>query len=150
LKGDGTDYMKKTLMWLAILAILGFSMMLTVKIPALGLAEADFCGSCHLMDEQVSSYLHSPHRNAANCGDCHDPHALVTGSAYAAYSGARDVYRVVTNSAPLEIRTTNLSKKILQENCMRCHGDLMGDIADTSHNGGDYCFHCHQEIVHER
>lgn len=142
--------MKKTLIWMAVLAVLGFSMMLMVKIPALGLAEADFCGMCHVMEVQVSTYLHSPHRDAANCGDCHDPHALVTGSAYAAYSGTRDVYRVVTNTTPPEIHTYELSKKILQGNCMRCHGDIMGDAGDTSHNGGNYCFHCHQEIVHEK
>ncbi|HQD91548.1 MAG TPA: cytochrome C nitrite reductase, partial [Syntrophomonadaceae bacterium] len=60
------------------------------------------------------------------------------------------VYRVVTDTTPEEIRTTNLSKKVLQNNCLRCHGDIMADIGDTSHNNGSYCFHCHQEIVHEK
>ncbi|HRX00663.1 MAG TPA: NapC/NirT family cytochrome c [Cyclobacteriaceae bacterium] len=142
--------MKKTLIWLVILAVLGFSMMLMVKIPALGLAEAGFCGRCHAMDEQVSTYLHSPHVNAANCGDCHDPHGLVTGSLFAAYTGTRDVYRVVTDTTPAEIRATELSRKVLQNNCMRCHGDIMADIGDTSHDRGSNCFHCHQEIVHEK
>lgn len=142
--------MNKMLKWLIILAVAGFAMMLTVKIPALGFAEASFCGRCHAMEEQVSTYLHSPHANAANCGDCHDPHGLITGSVFAAYTGARDVYRVVTNTTPEEIRTTNLSKKVLQNNCLRCHGDIMADIGDTSHNNGSYCFHCHQEIVHEK
>jgi cytochrome c nitrite reductase small subunit len=111
--------------------LLGFGMMLMVKIPALGLAEAGFCGKCHAMDYQVSTYLHSSHAREANCGDCHDPHGLVTGSMYAAYTGSRDVYRVVTNTTPDEIRATELSKKILQENCLRCHGDIMGDVGDT-------------------
>ncbi len=142
--------MKNTLKWLGLLIVAGFAMMLTVKIPALGLAEASFCGRCHAMDFQVSTYLHSPHANAANCGDCHDPHGLVTGSLFAAYTGARDVYRVVTDTTPKEIRATDLSKKVLQNNCLRCHGDIMGDIGDTSHNSGSFCFHCHHEIVHER
>jgi cytochrome c nitrite reductase small subunit len=142
--------MSSKLKWLAILAAAGLAMMLMVKIPAFGLAEAQFCGRCHVMEEQVSTYLHSPHANAANCGDCHDPHGLVTGSAFAAYTGTRDVYRVVTNTIPPEIRTTNLSKIVIQNNCLRCHGDIMSDIGNTSHNGGSYCFHCHHEIVHER
>lgn len=140
--------MKSMLKWLGVLAVAGFAMMLMVKVPALGLAEAGFCGNCHAMEEQVSTYLHSPHSYAANCGDCHDPHGLVTGSAYAAYTGTRDVYRVVTNTTPLEIRATNLSKTVLQQNCLRCHGDIMADIGDTRENGGRYCFDCHHEIVH--
>ena len=134
--------------WLLILAVIGFGMMLLIKIPALGLSEAGFCGQCHVMDDQVDAYLHSSHANAANCGDCHDPDALVTGSMFAAYVGARDVYRVVTNTAPLEIKTTDLSKKVIQENCMRCHGDIMVMTGNTSDEGGSYCFHCHRNIVH--
>lgn len=145
--------MNHKLKWVAILAglgLLGFGMMLMVKIPALGLSEARFCGQCHAMDEQVNAYLHSPHANVANCGDCHDPHALVTGSMFAAYTGTRDVYRVVTNTTPAVIRTTSLSKKVLQENCIRCHGEIMGDIGDTSENSGTNCFECHQSIAHPK
>jgi cytochrome c nitrite reductase small subunit len=142
--------MKKILIWLAALGILGFGMMLMTKIPALGLSEASFCGKCHAMDYQVSTYLHSPHANQANCGECHDPHGLVTGSMYAAYTGSRDVYRVVTNTTPTEIRATDMSKKVLQSNCLRCHGDVMGEVGDTSKNGGVYCFQCHRNIVHPK
>lgn len=142
--------MKKVWKWIIVLVVLGFCAMLMVKIPALGFSEAKFCGKCHAMDFQVNSYLHSPHAGEANCGDCHDPHALVTGSMYAAFTGSRDVYRVVTNTTPKEIRATNLSKKILQENCLRCHGDIMGDIGDTSKNGSVYCFQCHRSIVHPK
>ena len=79
--------MKKMLKWVAVLAVLGFFGMMLVKVPALGLAEAEFCGMCHAMDYQVNTYLHSPHAQEANCGDCHDPHGLVTGSIYAVYTG---------------------------------------------------------------
>ncbi len=142
--------MKNSLKWLGVVAVLGFAAMLMVKIPALGFAEARFCGQCHAMDFQVETYQHSSHARDANCGDCHDPHGLVIGSAFAAYTGARDVYRVVTDTTPAEVRTTNLSKKVLQDNCLRCHGDFMEDIGDTSQNGGKYCFDCHQTIVHPK
>lgn len=142
--------MVKLFKWGAALLVLGFVMMLAVKIPALGLSEAKFCGRCHAMDHQVSTYQRSSHAGEASCGDCHDPHGLVTGSMYAAYTGSRDVYRVVTNTIPAEIRTTDLSKKVIQENCLRCHGDIMGDIGNTSQNGGVYCFHCHRNIVHPK
>lgn len=130
------------------MAMLGFVMMLSIKIPALGLGEASFCGKCHAMDTQVSTYQHSIHAREANCGDCHDPHGLVTGSAYAALTGTRDVYRVLTNTTPVELRATNLSKKVLQGNCLRCHADVLGYIGDTREGGGRYCFDCHRNIVH--
>ena len=141
---------KKIFTWAAILAALGFCSLLLVKVPALGLAEAKFCGKCHAMDYQVSTYSHSSHALEANCGDCHAPHGLVTGSLYAAYTGSRDIFRVVTNTTPDEIRATDLSKEIIQDNCLRCHGDIMGDIGDTRENGGVHCFHCHQNIVHPK
>lgn len=145
--------MNNKLKWVAILAglgVLGFGMMLMIKIPALGLAEAEFCGQCHAMDEQVDTYLHSSHLQVTNCGDCHSPHALITGSMFSAYTGTRDVYRVVTNTTPAVITTMKLSKKVIQDNCLRCHADFLGDVADTSENGGNYCFQCHQSLAHPK
>jgi cytochrome c nitrite reductase small subunit len=146
----GMRQFMKVVKWLLVLAVIGFGMMLMTKIPALGLAEAGFCGRCHAMDYQVETYLHSPHALEANCGDCHDPHGLVTGSAFAVYTGTRDVYRVLTNTVPLEIKTTDLSKNVLQANCLRCHGEVMTEVGDTRENGGSYCFHCHRNIVHPK
>ncbi len=140
--------MKIWFKWIAGLAALGFVMMLALKIPAFGLSEASFCGRCHAMDQQVSTYEHSPHSQAADCGDCHDPHGLVTGSAYAAFTGTRDVYRVLTNTIPAELRATDMTRKVLQGNCLRCHGDKVSYLGDTSEDGGRYCFDCHRTIVH--
>ena len=131
--------MKNILIWIPALLVLGFCMMLMTKLPVLGLSEASFCGKCHATEFEVATYMHSAHAHEANCGDCHDPHALVTGSMYAAYSGSRDLYAVITNTAPLEIRVTDMSKKVLQSNCLRCHGDIMGEVGDTSEKGGVYC-----------
>lgn len=142
--------MMNVLKWGAVLAALGFMMMLSTKIPALGLAEAGFCGRCHAMDTQVHTYLNSVHAAEAHCGDCHDPHGLVTGSAYAAYTGTRDVYRVVTNTTPEVIRTTTMSKKVIQGNCVRCHTDVLGSIGDTMQTSGRHCFECHKKIVHDK
>ncbi len=142
--------MKDVLIWGALLVVLGFGAMLSTKIPALGFAEVGFCGRCHAMDVQASTYLDSVHAQEAHCGDCHDPHGLVTGSAYAAFTGTRDVYRVVTNTTPEVIKATNMSKNVLQGNCVRCHADVLGFIGDTMQNSGRYCFECHKKIVHDK
>ncbi len=153
MKGADLVLMNNKLKWAAIIAglgLIGFSMMLMIKIPALGLAEAEFCGQCHAMDEQVDTYLHSSHLHVTNCGDCHSPHPIVTGSIFSAYTGARDLYRVVTNTTPPVITTMNLSKKVIQENCLRCHENFMVAVGDTSENGGNNCFQCHRDIAHPK
>lgn len=142
--------MKDVLKWGVLLAGAGLVLMLLTRLPVLGLEEASFCERCHVMQEQVDTYRHSPHQQAANCGGCHDPHGLVSGSAYAAYTGTRDVYRVVSSTIPAEIRATDMSKQVIQNNCLRCHGDIMKEIGDTSQDGGKHCFHCHREIVHTK
>jgi cytochrome c nitrite reductase small subunit len=136
--------------WACVLFLAGFTLMLLTKLPVLGLDQADFCGRCHAMDFQIDSYLHSSHRLEPSCGDCHDPQGLVSGSAYAAFTGTRDVYRVVTGTIPSEIKATAISKKVLQNNCLKCHEEILHYVGDTSMNGGHYCFDCHRGIVHAK
>lgn len=142
--------MKKKLMWLAGFVFISFALMLVTKVPALGLDKAEFCGQCHVMDEQVDTYLHSAHRLGATCGDCHIPHSLVYGATYKAYTGTRDIVAVVTDTAPKEIRVTKLGQDILQENCLRCHGQMLEQVGDTKRDGGRYCFDCHRSTPHQK
>lgn len=142
--------MKKKIIWLLSLAFAGFCLMLLAKLPALGLDGPEFCGKCHVMDEQVDTYLHSAHRLGASCSDCHVPHSLVPGASYKAYTGTRDVLAVVTNTAPAEIKVSGIGKKVIQDNCIRCHGGMVGEIGDTSQNGGSFCFDCHRSTPHSK
>lgn len=142
--------MKKKLVIAAGILALGFCMMLLLKAPFLGLDTPQFCGSCHAMDEQFNTYSHSAHRLGASCGDCHIPHSLVYGGAFKAYTGTRDLLAVTTNTVPTEIRVTEMSKDVMQENCLRCHEDVMGEIGDTSLDGGKFCFDCHRSSPHQK
>lgn len=132
------------------LMVLGIGLMLMTRLPVLGLETAGFCGRCHAMDSQVESYFHSAHREDVTCGDCHDPHGLMSGSVYAAYTGTRDVYRVVSGTIPPEITATGTSQKVIQGNCLRCHGEMLGEVGDTSRGDGMYCFDCHRRTPHNK
>lgn len=125
-----------------------FGLILMTKIPTLGLDRPEFCGKCHAMDEQVGTYMHSAHRLGALCGDCHIPHSLVPGAMYKAYTGTKDVISVLKNKDPYEIRISPLGRDIVQENCLRCHGDLLEGVGDTRENDGKYCFECHRNTPH--
>lgn len=144
------DKIKKRFAIASIVAALGFCGMLLLKAPFLGLDSPEFCGSCHAMDEQLGTYEHSAHRLGASCGDCHIPHSLVYGAAFKAWTGTRDVLAVTANTVPVDMRTTEMSKEVLQENCLRCHGDVMGEVGDTSRDGGKYCFDCHRSSPHQK
>ncbi len=129
------------------LAVL-FLLMLCLKIPALGLDGTDFCGSCHVMDPQVETYVHSAHRLNATCGDCHVPHHLVRGAFDKAWTGTVDLIGVIRNKDPYEIHASDHAKRVIQENCVRCHKGILEEIGDTMTDGGKACFDCHRNTPH--
>lgn len=141
--------MKKLIIFAGFIFI-SFCIILLTKLPALGLDGADFCGQCHVMEEQVETYLHSAHRLGAKCGDCHVPHSLVPGATYKAYTGTKDLIGVIMDKDPYEIHVSPLGKDIIQDNCLRCHGDLLQMVGDTNRDGGRFCFDCHRATPHQK
>ncbi len=106
----------------------------------------EFCASCHVMKPMYESSFHNIHRAPqVNCKDCHLPNDnVVKLLSYKAYSGIKDV---ISNTVgpPEIIRTTAVSKKIIQTNCIRCHATLVQNIP---FDGGKLCFDCHRSIPH--
>ncbi|MEN3004035.1 NapC/NirT family cytochrome c [Dehalobacterium formicoaceticum] len=140
--------MKKKIGMVLGILVVGFGLILLTKLPILGLDEPEFCGGCHVMDGQLETYMHSAHRDVTNCGNCHIPHSLVPGATYKAYTGTKDLIGVVFDKDPYHIQASPMAKDIIQENCLRCHEDFLGDIGDTSEDGGKYCFDCHRSTPH--
>ena len=125
-----------------------FCSVLVVKIPVVSnaLDGAEFCGSCHVMEPEVEGYLHANHRNAASCNDCHTPHTLVAGSYYKAYTGAKDMAFVIMGQTD-DIAAGDTAKKIIQQNCVDCHSDLLTEVGDTMDRGRS-CTDCHSTVYH--
>lgn len=138
----------KKLLIAAGLLFFGFCLLLLLKLPALGLDGPQFCGTCHVMEEEVDSFQHSAHRFETSCGDCHVPHSLVPGAIYKAYTGTRDFIGVLRNMSVLEIHSSALGKRVVQDNCLRCHADMLKEVGDTSKDGGKFCFDCHRNTPH--
>lgn len=123
-------------------------LLLSLKLPFMPLVDEEFCGSCHIMEPQVTTYMASPHQGEAECADCHVPHQWVRGSVDKAWTGFKDFVGVVRNHDPFDIQASPHAKRVIQENCLRCHQDFMHAVGDTSEAGGKYCFDCHRNIVH--
>ncbi len=105
------------------------------------------CTNCHVMDAAYENWYHAPHENVTKCVDCHLPHENVLSYYYVKFaSGLHDVYYFSTGITPIAIRAHPETKKIIQSNCIRCHGDTVADI--SPHDMGRNCWDCHPDVGH--
>lgn len=113
------------------------------------------CVNCHIMAPQYATWQHSSHARFATCNDCHVPQDNVFRSyAFKAYDGLRHATMFTFKLEPQVIRMHALGQSVVQENCIRCHSDLMEPgpaITGTAVHGEDrQCWECHREVPHGR
>lgn len=114
--------------------------------------DSSFCGTCHVMDNYMSSWQHSSHRDVAGCNDCHtDQTNYLTKTWTKATAGARHAYVNYLSTPPQHLKMVESSKGVVQGNCLRCHGQVVEKttLADPK-VGGKYCFDCHRSMPHGR
>ena len=102
------------------------------------------CNNCHVMDAVYEGWFHSGHKNWTTCSECHTPHALIPKYYIKALSGYHHVTAFVFGDIPEAIRAKESSRKIVQDNCIRCHQETVSNI-DISER---YCFDCHRSVAH--
>ncbi len=108
------------------------------------------CRNCHIMNDEYDSWRKGPHHAVASCNDCHVPHEFF--SKY--YAKAENGYHHSTAFTlqdfhePILIKQKN--SQILQENCLKCHGDFVHEIVKGSSTAEDAvrCVHCHRGVGH--
>jgi cytochrome c nitrite reductase small subunit len=108
------------------------------------------CKNCHIMNEQYDSWTKGPHHAVAKCIDCHLPHATipkVLAKASNGYHHSRG-FTFQDFHEPILIKPRNAA--ILQDSCLRCHGDFVHDIVRGSTTAEDavQCVHCHRSVGH--
>jgi len=108
------------------------------------------CANCHIMNEQYDAWLKSGHRHAATCVECHLPHRGLAKWAAKAEHGFRysAAFTLQNFKEPIEI--TARDRRLVQENCVRCHAGLVHDLLSTAEpaRGGIDCMHCHRGAGH--
>jgi cytochrome c nitrite reductase small subunit len=108
------------------------------------------CANCHIMNEQYASWSQGPHHRAAGCVDCHLPHDFFGKYLAKASNGYHHSkgFTLEDFHEPIQIKPKNA--QILQDNCLRCHGDFVHDIVqDDKHGpGATSCVHCHRSAGH--
>jgi cytochrome c nitrite reductase small subunit len=108
------------------------------------------CANCHIMNEQFASWQKGPHHGSAACVDCHLPHEgprKLLAKAENGYHHSKG-FTLQDFHEPIIIKAGN--SRILQENCLRCHGDFVHGIVAGSTTDEDAvrCVHCHRGAGH--
>lgn len=116
------------------------------------------CVNCHIMAPQYATWDHSSHREVASCNDCHVPHNNVFNKYYfKAKDGMRHAYMFTLRKEPQVIQIHEEGQKVVQNNCIRCHSNLIQNDKltawnkVTNHERSDRpCWDCHREVPHGR
>jgi cytochrome c nitrite reductase small subunit len=106
------------------------------------------CNNCHVMDAAYEGWYHGAHQRAATCNDCHVPHDFIPKYIVKAQSGYHHVTAFIFGPIPDDIRATEASLGIVQDNCIRCHLNTVEDMMSFHSTNEGYCFECHRNISH--
>lgn len=109
------------------------------------------CDNCHVMNDQYASWTKASHHGAAVCVDCHLPHELIPKYLAKADNGYRHSKGFTFMDFHEPIVITPHNAVILQDNCLRCHGDFVHDIVGGSRSispDSVQCVHCHSAVGH--
>lgn len=123
--------------------------------------DPEVCANCHIMSDQYDSWQKGPHHAAATCNDCHLPTTFPHNFIAKGVNGYNHSMGFTFQPArpdepgkkmffhePIQIKPMN--SQILQDNCLRCHGDFVHDIVAGSTTAEDAvrCVHCHRGVGH--
>lgn len=114
------------------------------------------CVNCHVMYPQYATWMHSSHKDAANCNDCHVPHDnFFRHYLFKAKDGLRHATIFTARGEPQVIRIKEAGINVVQENCIRCHRDLIDMVSIVRVTGDNHmtgegfrCWDCHRETPH--
>ena len=108
------------------------------------------CVNCHIMRPQYDSWQKASHHAVAKCIDCHLPHDFIGKYIAKAENGWHHSkgFTLQDFHEPIMIKAKNA--RILQRNCLGCHGDLVHELVSGVNGdpGEVQCVHCHAGVGH--
>ena len=150
--------------YLPVIIVLGVFVGVTVLIFRTSRAHSylsdkpETCMNCHIMAPQYATWNHSSHREVAVCNDCHVPQDNFFRKYYfKAMDGMRHATIFTLRLEPQVIFIKKAGVGVVQENCVRCHNELIRDaklmslVDHLDHERTDrLCWDCHREVPHGR
>jgi len=113
-------------------------------------ADPKACANCHIMQPPYDSWQKTSHHTIATCSECHLPHAFLPKYIAKAQNGWHHSSAVTLQNFDEPIRIKGANIKSLQDNCIRCHGELAHPQLTSGRRGDDVtpCVHCHASVGH--
>ncbi len=108
------------------------------------------CVNCHVMRDHFDGWQHSSHQRVAVCNDCHVPHDFVGKYLAKAEHGWRHSKAFTLQNFHEPIRITDTDLKIVQANCVRCHGGIVDQMHVSPRGEPAECVHCHRTVGHSQ
>lgn len=108
------------------------------------------CANCHIMQSQYDSWQKASHHTVATCVDCHLPHDTIGKYVAKMENGWHHSKAFTLQDFHEPIRITENNVRILQESCLRCHGDFVHEQVAGATTDADAirCVHCHRDVGH--
>ena len=109
------------------------------------------CANCHIMNDEYDSWTKAGHHTAATCVDCHLPHEFVEKYIAKADHGYRHSKAFTLQDFHEPIFITPRDQTIVQDNCIRCHGQFVHELVSGSRSPtaeSIQCTHCHARVGH--
>jgi cytochrome c nitrite reductase small subunit len=108
------------------------------------------CVNCHIMRDEYDSWQKSSHHAAAKCVDCHLPHETVPKYIAKGQNGFNHSRAFTFQDFHEPIRIKPRNARILQENCLACHTDMVHELVRgaTTDKDAVTCVHCHADVGH--
>jgi cytochrome c nitrite reductase small subunit len=118
--------------------------------------EPETCINCHVMYPFYASWSKSSHGREATCSECHVPRDNLFSKYYVkGTDGLKHATYFTFRWEPQVIRIKSRGTNVVQENCIRCHLDLVDmvqlvEVSGASALDGDekLCWDCHRETPH--
>jgi cytochrome c nitrite reductase small subunit len=106
------------------------------------------CANCHIMQSQYDSWQKAGHHTAATCVDCHLPADFAGKYLAKSINGWNHSKAFTLQDFHEPILITPRNARILQDNCVRCHADLVHDQTGIVGQEPPRCVHCHASAGH--
>ncbi len=118
--------------------------------------EPETCINCHVMYPYYASWSKSSHGREATCADCHVPRDNLFSKYYVkGTDGLMHATYFTFRWEPQVIRIKSRGTNVVQQNCIRCHLDLVDMVQlvevsgrSASEGEGKLCWDCHRETPH--
>ncbi len=115
---------------LGVMVGLGALVFRTSEAPSYLSDRPETCVNCHIMRSQYATWKSSSHHAVTHCNDCHVPQDnVVRKYLFKSMDGFRHSAMFTLHLEPQVIRIHEAGSKVVQENCVRCHGQIVDGTA---------------------